>query len=262
MFQQTAPAPEFQRLRRIEALFDPATRARLRATGSLEGRRVLEVGAGAGSVAHWLADQVGSGGRVVAVDIDTRFLNDLKGVEVVQGALGHVEFEGEFDLIHARYVAIHNENVDDLLESMVALLAPGGWLVLEEPDFEVARALAGAPALREAFDRVNRAIAVMFESRGMVAGLGAELAARLHAHLRFEQVDVTPHVAAGASPVARMMQQSTEQLRDKYVATGVASESDIAGYIAFTQDPDCWGVYYATGSVSGRRRSEPDSVTI
>jgi ubiquinone/menaquinone biosynthesis C-methylase UbiE len=40
-----------------------------------DGWHCLEVGFGAGGVALWLAGQVGSTGRVVAVDIDPRFLD-------------------------------------------------------------------------------------------------------------------------------------------------------------------------------------------
>ena len=45
-----------------------------RARGVGPGWRCLEVGAGAGSIAGWLADRVGPSGQVIATDLDTRFL--------------------------------------------------------------------------------------------------------------------------------------------------------------------------------------------
>ena len=46
---------ELGRLRLLEARYDPHTHRRLSMFGPLAGTRCLEVGAGAGSVARWLA---------------------------------------------------------------------------------------------------------------------------------------------------------------------------------------------------------------
>jgi hypothetical protein len=50
-----------------------------------------------------------------------------------------------------------------------------------------------------------------------------------------------------------MMKASTEQLRGKYVDTGVASDEDIEAYRRFSQSTDAWGVYYATVRLLARR---------
>ena len=42
---------------------------------------------------------------------------------------------GSFDLIHTRAVLMHISPGVDLLRRIVSWLVPGGWLVLEEPDF-------------------------------------------------------------------------------------------------------------------------------
>jgi hypothetical protein len=57
----------------LERIFDPMSRRR-RAMVVQPGRRCLEVGAGHGSMADWMAEQVGPGGRVVATDIDAGYL--------------------------------------------------------------------------------------------------------------------------------------------------------------------------------------------
>jgi predicted O-methyltransferase YrrM len=67
------------RLRLMEAECDPPTFRYLDAIGVGAGWRCLEVGAGAGSVVRWLSGRVGPRGRVVAVDIDPRFLGNLVG---------------------------------------------------------------------------------------------------------------------------------------------------------------------------------------
>src|SRR5262245_38238895 len=68
---------ELERTRLREREMDPATIRRFMALGVSQGWRCLEVGAGGGSIVRWLADHVGSTGRVVVIDIDTRFLEDL-----------------------------------------------------------------------------------------------------------------------------------------------------------------------------------------
>ena len=54
------------RLALLEHHADPTTVRRLQATGLTSGWRCLEVGAGRGSIAHWMANQVGPSGEVVA----------------------------------------------------------------------------------------------------------------------------------------------------------------------------------------------------
>jgi len=67
---------ESERLRLLEKLYDPGSRARRRLVQP--GWRCLEIGGGRGSVAAWLAEQVGDSGEVVVTDIDTRYLERLE----------------------------------------------------------------------------------------------------------------------------------------------------------------------------------------
>ncbi|HEY6727883.1 MAG TPA: methyltransferase domain-containing protein [Polyangiaceae bacterium] len=254
IFEATANSSELERLQALEAIFDPATRELLASALELGGRRVLEVGAGAGSIARWLGEQVGAAGQVVALDTNVRFLSELSGVEVIEGSVTAVELP-PFDLVHARYVAVHNADPGAFLEALVRLVAPGGLLVLEEPDFRWSRALAGPTYLRESFDRVHRAVVEMFTRRGMDPGIGSGLGSALGPSLELQTLQLSPHVERGGSALSQMMWLSTRALAEKYTETGCADESDIAHYEAFSHSPECWGLYYATGSLVGRRRA-------
>jgi 2-polyprenyl-3-methyl-5-hydroxy-6-metoxy-1,4-benzoquinol methylase len=77
-------AAEDERLTLLEQLYDPVSRRR-RALVE-RGWRCLEVAAGRGSMAVWLAEQVGPAGQVVATDIDTRYLQglELPNLEVLE----------------------------------------------------------------------------------------------------------------------------------------------------------------------------------
>ena len=59
-----------ERLALLEACHDPATFRRSQALGVRPGWSCLDASAGHGSVARWLAQRVGPGGRVVAADLD------------------------------------------------------------------------------------------------------------------------------------------------------------------------------------------------
>jgi 2-polyprenyl-3-methyl-5-hydroxy-6-metoxy-1,4-benzoquinol methylase len=128
---------ERDRLRGIESLPDSSTRRIPADRGVRPGWSCLEVGRGAGGVAIWLAEQVGSSGHVPAIDLDTRFVDaGPDNLEVRQPDLVTDELErGAFDLVHARAVLEHIPQREIALERMIAALKPGGWLVIEDVDF-------------------------------------------------------------------------------------------------------------------------------
>ena len=63
-----------ERLNLLSAVLDAFTISRLSSMGDLTGRRCLELGAGNGSIAGWLASQAGPSGRVLVTDINTRHI--------------------------------------------------------------------------------------------------------------------------------------------------------------------------------------------
>src|SRR5262245_44651100 len=73
-----------RRLALLHEVHDAATIGRLERTGVGPGWRVFVPGAGAGSIARWLAARVQPGSRVLATDIDPRFLeaDAAEGLEV------------------------------------------------------------------------------------------------------------------------------------------------------------------------------------
>jgi SAM-dependent methyltransferase len=85
-----------------------------------------------------LAEVVGTTGRVIATDLELGFLTevDAPNVEILRHDIRTDTFPSRsFDLVHTRAVLMHVSPTVDLLRRMVTWLAPGGWLVLEEPDF-------------------------------------------------------------------------------------------------------------------------------
>ncbi len=249
-------ARELERLRRIERIFDAASQRLLEAVNLSPGARCLEVGAGAGLIAAWLAERVGAEGEVVAVDRDASFLRPfgpLARVRIIEGDARRAALvSSHFDAAHARYVLVHNADWAALLDAVIDSLKPGGAVVLEEPDFTVAKAWTGNDG--RAFDRVNASICAMFRGAGKDPALGIRLPSELEARgLRVERADHSAPICRGGEPLAAMMALSTTQLGAKYRATGLVDEEDLAGYARFAADPSAWGIYYATIGVLARK---------
>ena len=129
---------ESRRLQLLEQRLDPLTKRRIQRLGVGKGSRCLEIGGGRGSIARWLSEVVGPSGRVIATDLQLGFLTeiDASNVEVLRHDIRTDTFPASsFDLIHTRAVLMHLSPSVDLLRRIAAWLAPGGWLVFEEPDF-------------------------------------------------------------------------------------------------------------------------------
>jgi SAM-dependent methyltransferase len=133
---------ELDRLNLISQIYDPLTIGHLKGLKIGPGWNCLEVGAGGGSVVRWLSERTGRGGRVVATDVDTRFLDQLgiSNVEVRRHNIVSDTIEEDYyDLVHCRLVLMHITEYRKALEHMARAVKPGGWLLIEEPDFSSTR---------------------------------------------------------------------------------------------------------------------------
>lgn len=75
---------------------------------------------------------------MTATDLQLDFLRaiDAANVEVIRHDIRTDSFpERSFDLIHTRAVLMHLPDDLEMLRRMASWLAPGGWLLFEEPDF-------------------------------------------------------------------------------------------------------------------------------
>ena len=127
-----------QRLALLEGQLDPISQRRLSALGLGDGWRCLEVAGGGGSLTRWLCDQAGPTGHVMATDIEPRFLEKIGNsrLEVRRHDIIEEDLpEGQFDLVHARWLLHHLPDPEGAIARMVAALRPGGWILLEEVDF-------------------------------------------------------------------------------------------------------------------------------
>ena len=136
-------AAEDERLDLLEQIYDPVS-SRRRALVQ-PGWRCLEVGAGRGSMAVWLAEQVGATGQVVATDVDTRYLSrlELPNLEVIEHNILEDPLDvlrpGSFDLVCSRLMLFHLKGrQEQAISQMAQCLRPGGWLLDEDADWGTA----------------------------------------------------------------------------------------------------------------------------
>jgi ubiquinone/menaquinone biosynthesis C-methylase UbiE len=253
IFDKNAEELELGRLRMIEAAVDADTIALLEESGITVGWRCLELGAGAGSIVEWMGTRVGPTGTVLAVDKKTAYLKRFSSppYRVIEGDFLLLSLESAMDLLHARYVLIHNKQDEEMLRKIRTIVKPGGYVVLEEPDFTSAQLLN--PRGDASHQRVKEAICRMFTNAGLNPAYGISLPRKLaEAGLNIVRTRATLHLCAGNSPIADVMAESALVLRKEYTGTGVATDQDIDRYVASANDAQYWSVYYTTVSIIAR----------
>lgn len=234
-----------ERLICLEAVLDPGTFRVLETVGVRTGWYCLEVGAGAGSVARWLADRVGLNGSVVATDIEPRHLSPLAAEYPNMEVRRHDIVDdplptGAFDLIHARLVLEHLPARDQALQRLAESLAPGGWLVIEAIDFgsEAADPALGDESM-ERFTRWHAAQTRFLADNGFDLTFARSLARRLRGlGLRDVQTDGRASTWWGGAPGGELWRLSAAQLRDPLLAGGYLDREEIAGIDTMLASPE------------------------
>ncbi|MGY2270776.1 MULTISPECIES: class I SAM-dependent methyltransferase [Pseudomonas] len=125
-------AGQLARMRTLERAFDPLSHTVFSQLSLPDKPTLLDLGAGAGSFAGWLSTRYPDA-TVVATDIDTRFLNDIPGIQVVTHNAATDGFPAaSFDVVHVRALLCHLPEREDILTRAATWVRPGGWLVIED----------------------------------------------------------------------------------------------------------------------------------
>jgi SAM-dependent methyltransferase len=243
---------EARRLEYLGAMFDPAT------TKILErivepGHRVLEVGAGGGSIARWLAERTGPAGSVVATDIDLQFAGEPPtNLELLRHDITADPLpDASFDVAHARGVLQHLDRREAALARMVAATKPGGWVVVEDADFWTFE----SQPVPEPLATVCRTLQ---DSYTEMSGHDRYLGRRLVPFLRgagLVDVDADGHVFAmhGGQPSAEWYFLGIARAGPALASAGLLDEDTLATALAQARDPEFAALSPIAVAAWGRR---------
>jgi SAM-dependent methyltransferase len=135
---------ELERLQLQSRVWEPAGRALLDRLGGGQGLRALDVGCGCFGWLRLLSQWVGPNGSVTGIDVDAKLLgaaqalieeNHLANVTLADDDLFDSKLDlHTFDLVHSRFELGPLGRASEQLASYLRLVAPGGWVILEDPD--------------------------------------------------------------------------------------------------------------------------------
>ncbi|HYZ82345.1 MAG TPA: methyltransferase domain-containing protein [Solirubrobacteraceae bacterium] len=173
---------EHERLVLQAAKLAPHTAALLDRVPVTKGGHCLDVGCGTGGGTELLAQRVGPGGSVLALDLDAAV---VRWAERSLAEAGHhqcrfivgdafdlpLDEHGPFDVVYMRLVLIHADDPVALLRRMWELTAPGGALVVQDYDL---RAIASDPPTW-VVDEFHRVFGGVFARHGRPVDAGLRL---------------------------------------------------------------------------------------
>lgn len=221
----------------LAAILDPFTTGRLTPLIT-PSSRCLEVAAGAGTIARWLAERTG---EVVATDLDPSHIPAHPRLRVERHDLTRDPLPADhYDLIHARLVLGHLPTRQELISKLAAALAPGGALVVEEFQAAWDWCLMDAPDIEEA-QRLFRSYHLALTATLTAAGTDTTWGRRAHrvmrqAGLEAVQTEFWARSWHGGEAGCMLPYAAAAQLRPKLLQAGM-SASDIDAFRALLQDP-------------------------
>lgn len=244
---------EYQRLDLMSKILDPWTRRHIEGVGIRPGWHCLELGGGNGSVAEWLCDEVGSTGSVTSVDIDTTLL-DLVPAQNLTVRRADVRVDelpaGPYDLVTCRAM-LHQvaDHAPAVLARMAAAVKPGGWLVVQEPDFSLAPTTE--PAVWAA---TWRGLLEWGRGSGVDWLIGRALP-RMVGDLGFARPRAATDVQniRGTDRGALYFRLFFAEVRDRVLESGHLDAATLDAAVALLEDPGYWTQCWMMTTVWARR---------
>ncbi|MEK2479197.1 class I SAM-dependent methyltransferase [Streptomyces noursei] len=243
---------ERERLEAIQRNVDAFTTGILQDLPLQGSWHCLELGAGAGSIAYWLAERCPKG-RVVAVDLDTRRLDAGRAanLEIQQADITSDGYApGSFDLIHARYLYCHLPTRDAMVERATRWLAPGGWLVIEEP-YHLLAETSPFPTVQ----RILAAYQHMYRENGADMTWARSLPSLL-ARSGLAEVSFTGNLGCMGGLDKDRWRPLIAQAAPALLAEGLVTETDLGEFSALLDDPAFIDIPQITVSAWGRRPTQ------
>src|SRR5437763_13537036 len=190
-----------------------------------------------------LSERVGEGGRVLGIDADESFVkaaerfvadNELENVRVRQADIFGDELPDEmFDLVHLRFMFAPHGRDDELLTKALALLRPGGVLVVQEPDASSWNTTPPHPA----FEELKSLILDSFRRAGGDFNAGQRIYRMLRrGGLQRVSVRSAVHALTSAHPYMRLPLQFATSLRERILTADLVGEEWLDALMQTVED--------------------------
>lgn len=229
-----------------------------------EGDAAIDLGCGPVGILELLSNRVGPSGRVVGVDADPTH-TAMAAEMVATRMLGNVEVlvadarqtglpSSSFDVVHARTLLINVPEPSDVVQEMVRLAKPGGWVLSLEPDCESSVCYPANPA----YQRLADMFAPVFTRNGADWRIGRRVAELYRAAGLVEvQTDARADVYPHGHTRRTIRVDLIRSMRPHVLALGLATEQELdqlfAAALAHLEDPDTVVMPHMTFLVSGRK---------
>lgn len=171
----------FDRLKFVNEVFGDHSKNFLTRAGLKEGKRILEIGCGTGSMTTWIAKQVGTKGHVTAIDASEKQIEIAKNaaeragitnIEFVCSTIESLNLKNEsIDFVYCRLLLMHLVDPKSILINIKKYLKVGGVIACEEPQ---SSSLITTPR-NEQIERLNGLFIQLGKLQGFDFNIGENL---------------------------------------------------------------------------------------
>ncbi|WP_433294466.1 class I SAM-dependent methyltransferase [Actinoplanes sp. CA-030573] len=168
----------------LAAYLDPHTFAVLDGLDLPAAGRYADIGAGAGTVALWLANHGDSDGSTLVIDLQPQHVPQHPRIDILQQDIATAALPpASFDAIHARLLFMHLQQREQILTNLVDALKPGGKMIISDwaTDHLDDMFIDGPDTVRQVFDDFQH---TLIDVLGRGHGMDSTWARRVPAVMR------------------------------------------------------------------------------
>jgi SAM-dependent methyltransferase len=230
-------ASAVDRLLLLHKTFGPAGKRFLQNAGLRAGMNVADFGCGIGATTRMLAEMVGPGGSVTAIDASEDQLVECGRLCTMGGQTNVALWKADvtttglpsetFDLVYCRFLFIHLQDPAGCLREMRRVLKPGGILAVEDGDLGAAGSIPPS-----ALDEFGRLFGRLGPMRGVDYRRGRDLY-HLVTSAGFFDAEVDVHQRAVARGECRdLLRWTFEEAGEGFVNAALISDGELGRTVA------------------------------
>lgn len=225
------------RLHILNEVHGAYSREFLQRIGLTKGMSVLDIGCGTGTMSCWIASQIGSEGKVYAVDFSAEQIHiakknaQLKGINNIVFIHASVydidKFNIFFDLIYSRYFILHLGQIEKALDILFSKLNSDGIIACEEPTISTGFCYP----FSEPYKKSRQLMAKLAEIEGLDFEIGLKLREKLDT-AGFTGVDINLVQPTLKNSYERMlMGLMVKECEQNYIKHNLSTRDEISSLI-------------------------------